>query len=147
MNKRAYKNSNKCIKKLLWHILTICIKHYFVSYCPPNIHFPKPNPTLRSHWKQLSVKTLIILKPAKWSITRVHWLGSIWYGFSQKGILEQIRIHLFLLTECIKRVYSKHSKNAKSRSYPTYSGPREKILLGIWIWHKSKFGNQNFAWI
>ena len=45
MNKRAHKNSNKCIKKLLRHILTICIKHYFVSYCPPNTHFPKPNST------------------------------------------------------------------------------------------------------
>ena len=28
------KNSNKSIKKLLLHILTIWIKHYFVSYCP-----------------------------------------------------------------------------------------------------------------
>ena len=46
LTKTAHKNSNKCIKKLLRHILTICIKHYFVSYCPPSTHFPNPNPTL-----------------------------------------------------------------------------------------------------
>ena len=50
-------------------------------------------------------------------------------------------------------MYSKHSKNTKSSSYPKFSSLREKMLLGIWtcnresldIWHKSKFCKQNFC--
>ena len=72
-------------------------------------------------------------------------------------IVLNIRSHspltMLLVTECIKRVYSKHSKNAKSRSYLTYSSLGKKMLLGIStcngksinILHKSDFGNQNFA--
>ena len=82
---------------------------------------------------------------------RVH----CYYPYCFKLQVHNSPLILFFLTECIKRAYSKHSKNTKSRSYPRFSSLREKILLGIWtcnrestnIWHKSKFFNENFAWI
>ena len=153
MNKRAHKNSNKCIKKLLRHILTICIKHYFVSYCPPNTHFPKPNSTLLQYLRKNSYNTettQLIYKARPligFYVIQVFTEG--YFGTDQntlffyrnqsllllyllfKTVGPHIPLILFLLTKCIKSVYSKHSKNTKSCSYTTYSSLGEKMLLGI----------------
>ena len=148
MNKRAHKNSNKCVKKLLQHNLTIALTitlyltalqtHIFSSqtqlYCSLFENSPYANP----YQIDLSYRTIIM---------------------DCVDLLQTVGPHspliLFSLIECTKRVYSKHFKNTKSRSYPTCSNLGEKMLLGIWTcnrksintWHKSKFGNQNFAWI
>ena len=154
MKKRAHKNSNKCFKKLLRHILAICIKHYFVSYCPPNTHFPKPNPTLLQYLrKHLSVKTLIILKPTDLQSASIDWVlydmgfhrrvfrNRLEYKFFHRNqsllllyllfstVGAHIPLILFLLTECIKRVYSKHSKNHEITQLYNIFKPRRKNII------------------
>ena len=180
MNKRAHKNSNKCIKNFygIFELLASSIIFYILLPSKYTFSQAKPNFIIVSSETPFS-KNSYIPKPANWSIKRIHWLGSIWYGFYRRVFRNRLEytffpqkskliiiipialnsrskqsIDIVFVNSVLKKsVYSKHSKNTKSRSYPRFSSLREKMLLGIWtcnresidIWHKSKFCNQNFC--
>ena len=130
MNKRAHKNSNKCIKKLLRHIFQTQIQLYWIS--------------LETHLSKNSYNTetsQLIYKVCAYGFLQKGFRNRLEYTFFHRNqsslLLFQFfytvgphnSLILFLLTECIKRMYSKHSKNTKSHIYPRFSSLKEKMKM------------------
>ena len=63
MIKRAHKNSNKCIRKRLRHILAICIKRYLVSYCPNLIIVSSETPFIKKSYHTETIQLIYKARP------------------------------------------------------------------------------------